>query len=182
VAFDYEALIEDLETKRRQFNERTDVMIAHARTMMAMEQSADAFTSIQSSSPPSPVVSSAEIPRTAFMGMKLQPAVLAYLAAVQKKCTTADIKDGVTRGGLHTASRDLYSNVHTALSRLEQAGEVVKFGKEWGLAAWYPGYRGKKRDIGSEKQHPKPARTEADGSGSGDDHTESKAGLGPDAV
>ena len=152
MAIDYANLIEELEAKRRQFIERTDAMIAHARMMMAMAQNADVFAAVPSSGPVAAVPSpSTEIPRTAFSGMKLQPAILAFLGAVQKKSTTTEIREGLVRGGLHSASKDLPANVYTALCRLENSGEVVRLDKEWGLAAWYPAYRPKRRENGSEK-------------------------------
>jgi len=70
-----------------------------------------------------------------FFRMTTPDAIKKFLKTVGKPArSTTDMIDGLKSGGLATN----YTNVYTALSRLEKKGEVVKVGDNWGLEAWYP--------------------------------------------
>jgi hypothetical protein len=70
-----------------------------------------------------------------FFRMTTPEAIKKFLGMLGKPArSTTDIIDGLKSGGLATN----YTNVYTALTRLERKGEVVKVGDNWGLDAWYP--------------------------------------------
>jgi|SRR5687767_7628819 len=106
-------------------------------------------TSAPNLSPPVSGVTSSEIPRNAFYGMTVPEAVVSYLSVTKRKQTAREIFAALRAGGLHTNSKNLYSGVYTALVRLERAGQVGKFGREWGLSAWFPG-AGRKKGKAAE--------------------------------
>jgi len=83
----------------------------------------------------SPVTSGGKIGSDEFFRMSTPDAVKKFLKIVGKPArATTDIIDGLKNGGLPTN----YTNVYTALGRLQKKDEVVKVGENWGLNEWYP--------------------------------------------
>jgi len=77
-----------------------------------------------------------QIGQDEFFRMSTPEAVKKFLKIVGKPArATTDIVDGLKRGGLTAAN---YTNVYTALTRLQKKDEVVKVGDNWGLEEWYP--------------------------------------------
>lgn len=100
--------------------------------------------------PPARGMAPSEIPRNAFYGLKIPDAILHYLSVSKRKQTAQEIADALKAGGVSSKSKNFYSTVYTALVRLEEAGEVGKFGREWGLSAWFPGASRKRPKAGDE--------------------------------
>lgn len=70
-----------------------------------------------------------------FFRLSTPEAIKKYLRIVGKPArATTDIIDGLKAGGMETN----YTNVYTALGRLQKKDEVVKVGENWGLNEWYP--------------------------------------------
>ncbi len=79
-------------------------------------------------------ISSGQIGSDEFFRLSTPDAIKKFLKIVGKPArATTDIIDGLKRGGLNSN----YTNVYTALTRLQKKG-VVKVGDNWGLDEWYP--------------------------------------------
>jgi hypothetical protein len=75
-----------------------------------------------------------------FFRLSTPEAIKKLLKIVGKPArSTTDIIDGLKSGGMDTN----YTNVYTALGRLQKKQEVVKVGENWGLNEWYPPAPGK---------------------------------------
>lgn len=132
-----ESMLEELKQERAAL----DVIIEaleRAREVAPSSEMGSARTPSGSDSLPKGVTTS-EIPRNAFYGLKIPDAILHYLSVSHRKQTAQDIADALKTGGVSSKSKNFYSTVYTALVRLEESGQVGKFGREWGLSEWFPG-------------------------------------------
>lgn len=88
----------------------------------------------------------------AFFRMRLPAAMVKCLSIAKKPQTAGEIADALQRGGFTHSSKNFVNSVWTGLDRLDRrGGEIVKVGKQWGLAEWYPGRTRKKGKLGTEK-------------------------------
>jgi len=89
-----------------------------------------------------------------FFRLSTPEAIKKFLTIVGKPArSTTDIIDGLRSGGMDTN----YTNVYTALGRLQRKHEVVKVGENWGLNSWYPPAPGKLKMepiFGTETEEP----------------------------
>lgn len=80
------------------------------------------------------VASSGQISSDEFFRLSTPEAIKKFLKIVGRPARPIqDIIDGLKRGGLDSN----YTNVYTALTRLQKKG-VVKVVDDWGLEEWYP--------------------------------------------
>lgn len=126
---DYEAVLSDLEAKRAAL----DVAIAALRQV----RNAGAHTGIGTAG----VIRQIDpenIPDDAFFGLSIGEAAKKYLGMVKRKQSTREIAEALDRGGLPHTSSNFLNTVTTMLSRQARSdSDLVKVGREWGLAAWY---------------------------------------------
>jgi hypothetical protein len=144
MAVDYEAVIADLETKRAAFNASVDGAINGIRHVL------NAIAGLPSGPGVTPHISStavvggqqAALTPDAFFGLNLADAAIKYLQNVKKQQTTREIADALEAANYHHTSQNFVNTVNTALYRREKEdGDVVKIGRNWALAEWYPGRR-----------------------------------------
>lgn len=79
-----------------------------------------------------------DLPDGAFFGKSVPACVKLYLSAARKKKTAKEIATALREGGVESTSGNFENIVTTALIRLRNAGEVLKFKEGWGLSEWYP--------------------------------------------
>jgi len=77
-----------------------------------------------------------------------------------------EIADALVRGGITHQSSNFANTMYTTLKREDdRGGNIIKVGKNWGLASWYPGRVRKKvksQDAwATEGEEEAPAPTEA---------------------
>ena len=73
-----------------------------------------------------------------FFRKSIPNAIRDYLTIVRKPQSPKAITDGLREGGLLSNAKKFYSNITTAIGRLEAAGVLVNTPNGWGLAEWYP--------------------------------------------
>jgi hypothetical protein len=95
----------------------------------------------------------ADLPRGAFLGMTAAEAIKLYLSAVRKRQTNKEIAQALKDGGLvSTGNFDKY--ITSALFRLKEDGELLRFDDGWGLSAWYnEAFRAKLGTPNNKKAH-----------------------------
>lgn len=79
-----------------------------------------------------------DLPDGAFLGKSIPACVKIYLSAARKKKTLKEVASALRDGGVETTSDNFEGSVYTALLRLKNAGEVLRFKDGWGLSEWYP--------------------------------------------
>jgi len=101
---------------------------------------------------PAATVAGGGVGEHAFFGLSAIDAAKQFLAHTKEPRSATEIADGLERGGFTHQSKNLGSTIYTILKRDEDRdGTVVKVGRKWGLAEWYPGRRGKKPQSTSER-------------------------------
>ena len=130
---DYAAVLADLVAKRDALN--------HA--IEAIEQmTGQAVTPTAGRGKDEPT----EVRSDTFFGMKFPEAAKRYLAIAKKPQTASQIAEALQRGGITHQSSNFVNTIYTTLRREdERGGEIIKVGKNWGLASWYPGRARKKK-------------------------------------
>jgi hypothetical protein len=139
---DYAAVLADLEARRNAL----DAAIAAVRLIAGQ---APLPTVVAPSDQPKLDVH--EIPTDAFHGMSIADATRKYLAAVRRKQSTRQIAEALETGGLHSTAKNFTTTVYTVL---ERQSDIVRVGKDWGLASWYPGLN---RGAKVKRTKPEPA-------------------------
>ena len=155
----YEKVIEDLEAKRATFNTQIDSAIQGIRHVLSAVASLGTTPHVTASGVPGTgqTVPSRLSP-DAFFGLGIAEAAIRFLQIVKRQQTTREIADGLEKANYHHTSKNFINTVNTALYRREKdEGDVVKIGRRWALAEWYPGRRKKTATSSSEE----PVRTEA---------------------
>jgi hypothetical protein len=141
---DYEAVLVDLEGKR----DALEAAIAAVRTIMQM--GAHIGVAVAGAGRQ---VDPQNLPNDAFFGLSIGEAAKKYLNIVKRKQSTREIADALEKGGLPHTSTNFLNTVTTMLSRQARTdSELVKVGRDWGLAAWY----GNRRP--SQSRTPKEAK------------------------
>lgn len=127
---DYEAVLADLIRKRDALN----AAIAAIEQMTGHPDSANVTKSGGKKSEPT------EVRSDTFFGMKFPEAAKVYLAIAKKPQSVKEIADALERGGITHQSSNFVNTMYTTLKREDdRGGDIIKVGKSWGLAAWYPG-------------------------------------------
>ena len=144
---DYERVIADLEAKRTTFNTAIDNAIQGLRHV------ATAMSTLPSGSPDVlPQTPAGVLTPDAFFGMGIAQAAVKYLKSVKKQQSSKEIAEGLERANFHHTSKNFGNTVNTALGRrAEDDGDVVKIGRKWALAEWYPGRRRSKSKNGFDE-------------------------------
>jgi hypothetical protein len=91
---------------------------------------------------------------------------------VKKKQTSAEIAEGLKRGGMESTARNFAQIVHSGLDRARKAANsaIIKLGRShWGLTEWYPkgvasvapaaSKRGKKKQSRTAKSETKALKS-----------------------
>lgn len=138
---DYSAVLADLETKRAEL----DAAIAAVKRILGHTDVSSPALAFGMAKAQIAVEVADSLRDDSFFGLSLVDAVKKYLRMSKRKKSTKDIVDALEQGGFTHTSKNFYGTVFTALSRdSEKAGsELVKVGKEWGIAEWYPGMKKK---------------------------------------
>jgi hypothetical protein len=136
-SMDYTAFLADLEAKKAAL-EHTIASFRQAMAVGALGQMTGDGTvpSMSSSS-----MTGGEVPAGAFLGKSITEATRLYLEIVKKKQTTREVADALQKGGMESTSKGDFANiVHAGLTRARKSPNsgIVKVGKHWGLASWYP--------------------------------------------
>lgn len=153
---DYGALLTDLEAKRAVL----DQAIASLRAAMA----AGALGATEGTSYINlagtlvgPTIHNGEVPAGVFLGKNIPDAARLYLSIVKKKQTSQEIAQALRKGGMETASKNFEGMVHSLLNRASNNyGKIVKVGRAWALAEWYPA--GIRAAVSQEKQKARKAK------------------------
>jgi hypothetical protein len=139
-SIDYSAIIADLEAKRAALDATIGAFRA-AQALGALGQPGEASgTTTMSFS-----ASGGEIPVGAFLGKSIPEAAKLCLTIVKRKQTSAEIAEGLKKGGIESTAKNFAGIVHSILSRASKSGSgILKLDRSyWGLADWYPaGMRG----------------------------------------
>jgi len=141
---DYEAVVADLEAKRAAFNSAVDGAIAGIKHVLgaiaAMPGSPQVIAT--ATVPSGAVVHPASVTPDTFFGLNLAESAIRYLQIVKKQQTTREITDALEAANFHHQSSNFVNTVNTALYRRERdEADVVRIGRNWALAEWYPGRR-----------------------------------------
>jgi hypothetical protein len=132
---DYGAFLADLEAKRAAL----DQAIASLRAVMAAGTT-EGMSSVNSAvTLVNPGIHNGEIPAGAFLGKSIPESAKLYLSIVRAKQTTREIAEAMLKGGIETTSSNFENIVGAGINRASKKyGEIVKVGRAWALAAWYP--------------------------------------------
>jgi hypothetical protein len=98
-----------------------------------------------------------------FFRLSIPEAIKKYLGMVKRPQSPKDIAYSLKQGGVLSQSADFNSTVHTALSRLSVAGDLVKTKEGWGLSEWYPSGKRPEPTIKKKKSPKRPRPTKAAG-------------------
>ena len=123
----YSAVLADLEAKRAQLDSAIDAM------KVLMEQTG----TLAATAPPVPRIASlADIPPRAFVGLTTSAAVRMLLEMMQRRLSVKEILQGLQVGGLKP---NKYRNVYAIMRQREAYKyDIIKVGRQWGLAEWNP--------------------------------------------
>jgi hypothetical protein len=134
-ALDYGAFLADLEAKRSAL----DQAIASLRAVMAAGTTEGMSSINMAVTLANPAIHNGEIPAGAFLGKSIPEAAKLYLSIVRAKQTTREIAEAMLKGGMETTSSNFENIVGAGIHRASKKdGEIVKVGRAWALAAWYP--------------------------------------------
>lgn len=157
---DYGTFIADLEAKRAAL----DQAIASLRAVMASGalavNASDSMPGMADSV--SVALHGGEVPAGAFLAKSIPEATKLYLSIVKRKQTTREIADALRKGGMETTSANFEGIVAAGIHRASKKdGEIVKVGRAWALAAWYPsGIRAAAAKETRKARKPRKARTQ----------------------
>jgi hypothetical protein len=149
---DYEKVLADLETKRAAFNAAVDNAIQGIRHVIsavaALPNQSVMGAHISSTVLHPPSVS---LTPDAFFGLSIGDAAVKYLATIKRQQRSREVADALEAAGYHHNSTNFTNTVNTALyRRSKDEQDVVRIGRNWALAEWYPGRRkggSKGRDV-----------------------------------
>lgn len=126
---DYNLVLADLEEQRK----KIDGAISGIRAMLGMASANGASGASDEETTETPSSG-------AFLGLSLADATVKYLNISRSPQSTRQICEALKKGGVHSAAKDFYNTMYAVLKRRQKhVGDVVKVGKKWGLAEWYPG-------------------------------------------
>ena len=140
---DYEKVVADLEAKRATFNTWVDTAIQSMRQVLAAVSGipqAAANTPVGPAGTPS--LAPASVTPDAFFGLSIGDAAIRYLQIVKRQQSTREIADALVDAHYPHTSQNFVNTVNTALYRRSKDEEdVIRIGRNWALAEWYPGRR-----------------------------------------
>ena len=142
-SIDYERVIADLEGRRAAFNASVDAAIHAIRAVLA------AGTGIVSATEPAPrpVASNGRLTPDMLFGKSIPEAAILCLQVHKRPMTPPDIAEALESASYHHQSKRFANTVNSILNRrYGTVGDVVKIGKTWALAEWYPGRRRQQKD------------------------------------
>ena len=144
---DYTAVLADLKARR-------DKLDAAIRAIEEIVQGGDVAAA--------PTGGNGEIASDAFFQMTVLDAAKKSLGMAKRPRGATAIAEALEQGGLTHRSKSLASTVYTTLKREDdRGGDVMKVGKEWGLAEWYPARPRKKvGEAATEPSDDKPSEPE----------------------
>lgn len=129
-SIDYAAVLADLEARR----DLLDKAIAGIRLLAEAGTPGPAITATITPGVPVPKMDVQDIPGDAFFNMSIADATRKYLGAVKRK--QRQIKKALLAGGLHSTSKSFTTTLYSVL---ERQPDIIRVGKDWGLASLYPG-------------------------------------------
>lgn len=160
---DYQTMLADMEAKK--------ALLEQAITSLRAAIAAGALGPISGDLPlgSPPIIPTSgppggDIPKGAFFGKSIPEAILVYLATVRKKCTIAEIAQGLKKGGIESLSKTFEIVVRNTMYRLKADGKVLLFDDGWALAEWYPeGLRSRveQKNKGQDKKRGGKKKTKA---------------------
>jgi hypothetical protein len=153
-SIDYERVIADLEAKRNAFNLSVDSAIQGIRHVLAAIGALPAAQQITGTHVSSTAtVNPPSLTPDAFFGLGIAEAAVRYLQIVKRQQMTREIAEALESANYHHTSQNFINTVNTALSRrLKDEGDVIKIGKKWALAEWYPGRRTRAIHLRSDEE------------------------------
>jgi len=124
---DYQAVLADLERRRREFNTTIDGAIASIRRMLELTAG---ITSVVASPQSAPLLA---MPKP-YKDMSLPKAAVCELAFAKRGMTNQQIADALEKAGFVHGSSNFANLVGTALWRESQKNpKVVREGRQWRL-------------------------------------------------
>ena len=140
---DYEKVLADLEARRAAFNSAVDAAINGIRHVLSAVATLPAQPTAGPHTTPTLVSgSSMSLSPDAFFGMSIAEAAVKYLSVVKRQQRSREIAEALETAGYHHTSTNFTNTVNTALyRRAKDDGDVVRIGRNWALAEWYPGRR-----------------------------------------
>jgi hypothetical protein len=132
---DYAAILADMEAKKSAL----ETAIAGLRAALmtgALGASGEFQASATALNPTPPSGGYVDLPRGAFLGKTAKEAIRLFLSTIRRKQTNKEIAQALQEGGLESAGNfDKY--ITSALFRLKEDGELLRFDDGWGLSEWY---------------------------------------------
>jgi hypothetical protein len=134
---DYGTFLADLEAKRAALDQAIGslraVMASGALAINASDSMAGMADNV------SVALHGGEVPAGAFLAKSIPEATKLYLSIVKRKQTPREIAEALRKGGMETTSKNFEGIVAAGIHRASKKdGEIVKVGRAWALASWYP--------------------------------------------
>jgi hypothetical protein len=131
---DYGAILADLEAKKAVLEQAiTSFRAAMAAGALGVSEGTS-YVNLGAA-----LASPVGIPAGAFLGKNIPDAAKLYLSMVKQKKTSQEIAAALKEGGMESTSKNFEGMVHSILTRASKNyGEIVKVGRAWALAEWYP--------------------------------------------
>jgi len=97
-----------------------------------------------------------ELPQGALLGKSLPAAIKLYLSAIKKKQSIREIANALREHGVESTAKNFETSITSAVYRLRDAREVLRFKDGWALAEFYP--ESLRRSISEKNGSPKPKK------------------------
>lgn len=154
---DYEKVIADLEQRRTSFNFSIDSAISAIKAVVSAGTSAAPVTITTDGRGMS--MSSSLAPGMLF-GKSIPEAAITALTVYKRPMAAKEIGEALEAASYHHRSKNFTNTVNSILNRRTgTVGDVVRIGKTWALAEWYPGRR-RQRLESSFDEIPKAAQAD----------------------
>lgn len=133
---DYEKVIADLESRRTSFNASIDAAIQAIRSVLAAGAGATATARHE------PASNGGSLTPDMLFGRSIPEASMICLQVHKTPMSPREIVDALEAAKFHHQSKNFVNTLNSVLNRrAEVVGDVVKVGRSWALAEWYPGRR-----------------------------------------
>lgn len=100
-----------------------------------------------------------ELPRGALLGKSLPAAIKLYLAAVKRKQSIKQIAIALREHGVESMAKNFETPIQSAVYRMRESGELLRFDDGWALAEFYP--ESLRNRIAEKDAKPKKAKKRA---------------------
>lgn len=135
---DYEKVIADLEGRRTAFNASVDAAVQAIRAVLA----AGTAVAPKLDSGPHGNLAAGRLTPDMLFGKSIPEAAIICLNAIKRPMETKEIVEALEGASFHHRSQNFGNTVNSILHRrAANEGDVVKNGKKWALADWYPARR-----------------------------------------